>query len=312
PGEPMGEKPLREAIYERLYARLAPALSILPDKPEENAASTLRALWFAAAGMPRSAEQARAGELPGLDDEALATLEASITERLSGIPLSHLTGRQRFMGLDLLAGPQALIPRKETELLARSAIRLAQERIKQLGEALVIDVCTGSGNVALAIAHHTAGARVLAADMSPAAVELARRNLAQLGLANRVEVRCGDLLAPFDEPQLRGQVDVLTCNPPYIASGKVESMPAEISRYEPRLAFDGGAFGLGVVLRLIQEAPSYLRKGGWLAFEVGAGQGPALLKRTRASTSFIETEAVEDERGIIRVILARRGESSAG
>src|SRR5688572_30469570 len=178
--------------YGAWHARLARELETLPDKPEETVEATLAALWLAAAGQSRSAASATGDPLPPLDADALARLEALVARRLAGIPLAHLTGRQRFMGLDLLAGPGALIPRAETELLARTA--LAQ--LAHAGAApLVVDACTGSGNVALAIASHAPHARVAAADISGEAVELARRNSAALGLAERVDFRVGDLLA---------------------------------------------------------------------------------------------------------------------
>lgn len=293
--------------YRLLSERLSANLDRLADKPEEDAERTLRALWLAAKGLRRSAELAGSNELPDLEPHELENLERLVSRRVEGVPLAHLTGRQRFMDLEMLSSPEALIPRKETELLARAGIMFAQKRLAQSGDALVLDVCTGSGNVALALAHHVPGARVLAADVSPAAIELARRNAAHLGLADRVEFRCGDLLAPFDEPAFLERVDVLTCNPPYIASGKVGSMHPEISRHEPPLAFDGGAFGLTVVLRLLREARRFLGAGGWLVFEIGAGQGAGLMKRVHGTGAFAEVIPVEDASRVVRALCARAG-----
>ena len=291
--------------YRLLHERLSADLGALPDKPEEDPERTLRALWLAAKGTRRSAELAGSGELPELEPHELEALERLVSKRLEGTPLAHLTGRQRFMGLEMLSSPEALIPRKETELLAGAGIAFARERMARSGDVLVLDVCTGSGNVALALAHHVPGVRVLAADLSPTALDLARRNAGHLGLEGRVEFRCGDLLAPFDEPAFLKRVDVLTCNPPYIASAKVASMHPEISGHEPRLAFDGGAFGLTVVLRLLQEARRFLREAGWLAFEIGAGQGAALTKRMQGASGFAEVIPVQDASGIIRALCAR-------
>jgi release factor glutamine methyltransferase len=173
------------------------------------------------------------------------------------------------------------------------------------GAITVVDACTGSGNVALAVAHHVPNARVFAADLSEDAVSLARRNAAHLGLDSRTEFRAGDLLAPFDTPQFLGQVDLLTCNPPYISSAKVEHMPGEIAGHEPHLAFDGGPFGVAILMRLLQDAPRFLRSGGWLAFEVGLGQGPALVKRLEKAGAFKEIRTLADSTGSIRALLAR-------
>lgn len=289
------------AEYATLRSRLA-GIDFLPDKPEETLDSTLRALWFASAGEPRSAQHAMQDELPGLSSEQHAVLEKLLARRESGVPLAHLTGRQQFMGMEMLAGPGALVPRKETELLATVGIAHAGAA----GPApLVVDVCTGSGNVALALAANLTQARVFAADLSEQAVELARRNAAHLGLQQRVAFSAGDLLAPFDTAEFLGRVQVLTCNPPYIASANVGRMSEEIASHEPRLAFDGGALGIGVLMRLLKEAPRFLAPGGWLVFEVGLGQGPAIVKRLAAQPAYREVQPSLDSAGAVRVVAAR-------
>jgi release factor glutamine methyltransferase len=209
------------------------------------------------------------------------------------------------MGLEMLAGPGALIPRKETELLAKAAVHAAKQITLDQPRPLVVDVCTGSGNIALAIAHHVESAQVFGADLSEEAVALAGDNARLLGLEHRVEFRCGDLLSPFESDAFVGKTDLLTCNPPYITSAKIGTMSCEISEHEPRLAFDGGPLGISVLMKLTQQAPRFLRAGGWLAFEVGLGQGPALVKRLRANPEFTHVECCEDEHGALRVIVAR-------
>jgi release factor glutamine methyltransferase len=177
--------------------------------------------------------------------------------------------------------------------------------VAQFGSARVVDVCTGSGNVALSVAHHVPEAHVFGADLSEDAVALAKLNSEHLGLAQRAEFRAGDLLAPFDTTGFHGSVDVLTCNPPYISSGKVEQMNSEISKYEPRLAFDGGTFGVNILMRLLQDAPRFIKPGGWLAFEVGLGQGPAMAKRLEKAGHFSDLRLHNDEHGAPRALVAR-------
>ena len=297
----MTDSPLRAEMLGRLSA----GLKTLPDKPEETADSTLRALWHTAAGAPMSAEMACLSELPALDADGESALRALVQRRLDGIPLAHITGRQHFLGMEMLAGPEALVPRKESELLARTAVDLARSMTGARSPLTAIDVCTGSGNVALAIARHVPEARVHGADISEAAVGLARRNARHLGLDGRVQFSAGDLLAPFDTAEFHGQVDLLSCNPPYIASAKVKQMPDEISAHEPQAAFDGGQFGVAIILRLIQDAPRFLRRGGWLVTEIGLGQGPILAKQLHKNPAFAEVRTMQDEAGAVRVIQAR-------
>ncbi|GAB3786286.1 peptide chain release factor N(5)-glutamine methyltransferase [Dyella agri] len=292
-----------DAFYQSLHYRLAMGLQVLPDKPEENPDNTLHALWHAAAGQPRSVATAMQAALPPLADEARQNLRELVERRLAGEPLAYLTSRGHFMGLELLAGPDALIPRTETELLARACTELLQSALAH-HPVRVIDVCTGSGNLAFAIAHHVPGAEVFGADISAEAIALATRNREHLGLS-RVALRCGDLLAPFDAG-FDGTVDLVVCSPPYILSTKVEQMAREISAHEPRLAFDGGPLGVSILLRLLEESPRLLRAGGWLAFEAGLGQGPAMHRRLERDSHYDEVRACTDERGDIRAILARR------
>lgn len=292
-------------LFKELLAETAGKMSVLPDKPEENAVNTLRALWHVAAGVPMSAEQAAEVTLPVLDEPGIARLREFLAQRLAGTPLAHLTGRQRFMGVELMTSRAALVPRKETELLGHVALAV----LRQLGcdqELMrVIDVCTGAGNLALTLALHAPKARIYASDLSVEAVELARCNGTKLGLGDRVEFRQGDFLDPFADGQFELNVDLLVCNPPYISSGKVSTLPDEIIGHEPSLAFDGGPFGVKILQRLLSEAPLYLRRGGWLAFEVGLGQGPAILDRLRRNAAYADQAAVVDAAGAVRAVVAR-------
>lgn len=296
------------ALYGELRARLAAGLPRLADKPEETADGTLRALWFTATGNPVSAVAAMQGELPDLEPAStqLQTLRDFVERRLAGIPLAHITGRQHFMGMEMLASADALVPRRETELLARAAIDLASAADAHAAPPLVVDACTGSGNLALAIAHHAPTARVFAADLSEAAIDLARRNAGHLGLADRVGFSVGDLLAPFDTAEFLGHTDLIVCNPPYITTAKTALMADEIASHEPRLAFDGGPFGVAILMRLLDDAPRFLRSGGWLAFEVGLGQGPAMARRIERNEEFSEVQRIADREGVARAILCRR------
>jgi release factor glutamine methyltransferase len=290
------------ALFRGLESRVASAWTGLPDKPQETPHATLRALWFKAAGVPVSVERSADGPLPFLSPEAVQTLEDLVADRLSGTPLAYLTGRQRFMGIELLASPDALIPRQETELLAQAALEKLQDLMSERGAAIVLDICTGGGNLALALAVHGPPCSIFGSDISPEAVALARRNANLLEACDRVEFRTGDLFAPFDEERFHNSVDLIVCNPPYVSSGKIERMPREIVDFEPRLAFDGGGFGVSILFRLLADAPRFLRPSSWLYFEIGAGQGPAILRRMESSAAFAHTGAVRDRDGTVRAV----------
>jgi release factor glutamine methyltransferase len=282
-------------------ARLEAEAEILPDHPEETPESTLRALWAAAAGRPLSVTAAAAVPLAPLTEEGERLLGALVERRVAGSPLAHLTGRQSFLGVELLAGPEALVPRVETEILGRTALDL----VRTTDGSLVVDLCTGAGNLAAAVAVAAPQVTLHAADLSTSAVGLARANMVFAGVADRVTLSDGDLFDALPD-DLRGTVDVLICNPPYISSARVGEMAAEISEHEPRMAFDGGSLGLSIVSRLVQEAPDWLRPGGWLCFEIGLGQGAYWQKRIPRFPGWEVVEPVEDDEGNIRVVTARR------
>ncbi|WP_449370638.1 peptide chain release factor N(5)-glutamine methyltransferase [Thiomonas sp.] len=297
--------PDAQAAFEQRLSRLTQALDILPDKPEETPISALRALWLLAAGRPMSIHAATETPLVALDAEQLAALDGLIARRMAGEPVAYLTGWQRFMEIELRASPAALIPRAESELLAQ----IAAQKLREMAAAaatppVVIDVCCGSGNLALALAHAVPQAQVHGADISETALDLARANTETLGLSQRVSLHAGDLLAPFGA-EFHGKVDMVVSLPPYISTARMDAMPHEIVGHEPHLAFDGGPFGVRILMRLIHESPPLLRPGGWLGMEVGLGQGPAMVQLLERHPAYDRVETVCDADGAIRAVLAR-------
>jgi release factor glutamine methyltransferase len=291
-----------DTIYNERIALLETKLKLLEDKPEETYDSTLRALWFAACGNPQSAELAVKQDLPELNEECTTILDELIQRRINNIPLAHLTNRTNFMGIEMKADKRALIPRKETEILSKSALEISLTFPK----ANVIDVCCGAGNVGVAIAFYNPGARVYVADLSSEAIELAQENIDLLNLNGRVKVMHSDLFEKFMNDDFFQKVDLVTCNPPYISSFKVSKMNAEIAENEPNLAFDGGMLGIKIIQRLIRETPQLLSPGGWLVFEVGVGQGEMVMNLLIKSGLYCNVDSVSDSQGNIRVVLAMK------
>ena len=294
-----------DPLYSILLDRLTASWVAQPDKPEETPESTLNALCFFAAGLPVSVRKASREDIPELDQDSSVKLQSLVEKRLAGTPLAHITGRQEFLGMELLAGPEALIPRIETEILGAAALTIAKSIADAQGAVAVLDVCTGSGNVALAIASNDDRSRVFGADISEEAVILARKNAQHLKLDRRIEFRQSDLFAAFESDEFYRKIDLVTCNPPYIPSTKVGSMDPEISQREPRLAFDGGSLGITVLTRLIRESPKYLKPNSYLCFEVGLGQGKAMEQRLKKEGVYSNIQSYVDAAKNVRALSAQ-------
>jgi release factor glutamine methyltransferase len=211
----------------------------------------------------------------------------------------------RFMGVELIAPRGVLKPRIETELLAQRAI----DALNDMGShsrPLVIDICCGSGNLALALATYVPTCRIWAADLTDDAVIAARQNVALHDLAARVEVRQGDLFAALAVDTLEGSVDLIVCNPPYISTSRLDGPSADLLTDEPREAFDGGPFGLSIHQRLVREALAYLKPGGILMCEFGEGQSRQVVTLIERSKAYHPPELVCDDNDMPRVAVARK------
>ncbi len=203
-----------------------------------------------------------------------------------------------FMGIELESGPGALIPRAETELLGRTAIAKAAEARR------AIDVCCGTGNLACAIATALPATKFWALDLTDGCIELTRKNVARLGLGDRISVHQGDLFATL--PADAAPVDLVVCNPPYISTGKLATRDDLAS--EPREAFDGGPYGVTIHQRVARDALALLRPGGWLLFEFGLGQERQLELVIGRTKGYEAIELVSNDAGEPRVIAARKKE----
>lgn len=293
-------------LFKKMQASLELKFQFLPDKPEETIESTLKACWHAASGSPKSAEEANKLPLPELTEKQINVFHHFIDQRLENIPLAHITGRQNFMGIELLSDNRALIPRKETEILGKKALEISNHLSQRKQILRIMDICCGSGNLGLALAYYNTDAEIFSTDLSQEAVELTKDNLSFLNLNKRVQVEKGDMFSAFEKEEHYGKTDIIICNPPYISSAKVTKMNAEISAHEPALAFDGGMFGTKIIQKLIIEAPKFLIKDGWLLFEVGLGQGEFILRLCEETNHYSHIESLPDKTGNIRVIFAQK------
>jgi release factor glutamine methyltransferase len=236
------------------------------------------------------------GDRAPVPGAGLATFEMLLSRRLRHEPIQYLLGETEFCGLVLRVEPGVFIPRPETEELVDRALRLAPR-----DAATVLDLCTGSGAIACALAAQRPGWTVWAVERAAPALACARDNVDRLGLAGRVRVVEGDLFTPLAGRVPEG-VALLVANPPYLDTAMLPALPVEVRGWEPREALDGGPDGLAVIRRLLREAPAWLRSGGVMLVEVGHAHGPAVVALATGDPRYATVRLHRDFRGQDRVL----------
>ncbi|MGI6220611.1 MAG: peptide chain release factor N(5)-glutamine methyltransferase [Coriobacteriales bacterium] len=251
-----------------------------------------------------------------LGERAAAELEELAARRAEGEPLQYVVGSAPFRYLELEARPGVFIPRPETEVVVQAAL----DRIAGVGEPRVLDLCCGSGTIAVSVASERADALVTAVDMSAEAVALTGRNAELAGVAARVDVREGDLFAaltPDGDGELAagsaaedrtlpgGLFDLVISNPPYIPTAKIAAMPDEVTAWEPMLALDGGEDGLDTFRRIVDGVGEWLRAGGWLVCELDEDMVGEAARLLREDGRFADVAEIEDLTGRPRAVIAR-------
>ena len=231
---------------------------------------------------------------------------AKVLEQLGrGVPPQYILGEVAFMGNTFYCTGDTLIPRPETSLLVQTACEFIEDKGKNGADAqTVIEIGTGCGNIAVSLAMRCGeDVRILASDISAAAVEVARRNVQKHEVDGKVSLFCGDLYEPFRNH--KGVADMILCNPPYIPTTSLKKLAREIIDHEPVLALDGGPYGLGIFRRLLSGAPAHLKTGGVLAFEIGEGQEKLIERMLAGNGAYGDIRFFEYE-GKVRVISATR------
>jgi len=224
--------------------------------------------------------------------------DALLERRAAREPYAYIVGHREFWGLEFEVNRDVLIPRPSTEFIVEATLELFPVRSDGLA---VADVCTGCGCVAIALAHERPGAIVIATDISDVALDVARRNGARLGVADRVTFTRGDLLEG-----VTGPLDAVLANPPYVVERSRPALQPEVRDHEPSVALFGGFDGLGLITRLVAEAPSRLRSGGYLVFEFGLGQDVEIEGLLTAAPDLTLVDLRRDLQGIARTAVARR------
>jgi release factor glutamine methyltransferase len=231
----------------------------------------------------------------------LERLRAMVKRASAGEPVAYIVGRTEFYSLSMAVGPSCVIPRPETELLVERAIEFLRDRG---GPQLVCDLCTGSGCVAVAIAKNVAAARVIATDICDGALAAAARNTARHGISDRVNLLKGDLFEPVLPRLDTEKFDLVVANPPYVSSGRFETLEPVVRKHEPRPGLDGGEDGLDVIRRIVADSPAFLKEAAALMLEIGHGHGQAVRRLMETSGPFERVEIHKDFAGIDRVVVA--------
>ena len=237
-------------------------------------------------------------DAPLLPEERV-TMRALVTRRASLEPVAYLVGHREFFGIDFEVGPGVLIPLPDTETLVVKSLEIA----KSYREPRVLDLCTGSGCVAVSIAKNSRSAAVTAIELDETAFGFARRNIDKHALAERVDLRRGDLFGPIHDDE---QFEIIASNPPYVTDAEMDTIQPDVRLHEPHLALRGGTDGLDIVRRLINDAPQHLVSGGALLLEIASQQAQTVVALLAANGNFEQAEIEKDLAGSSRVVWVKR------
>lgn len=234
-----------------------------------------------------------------LGADELAAIRAKVSRRRTREPVAYILGRRDFYGATYSVDARVLVPRPDTEVLVERVVAAVPAE----SSGVMLDLCTGSGAIPIAILRVRPSMHAVGTDVSPAALEVANANASALGVSDRFSTLLGDLFEPV---AIDARFDVITANPPYIPTDDIAGLMPEVASFEPRLALDGGLDGLSLYPKLVAGASERLVDDGLLAFEVGAGQAEAVAGFVTASERFDAVAIVKDYGAIDRVVTARR------
>ncbi len=234
-----------------------------------------------------------------LDKQQIAGYRDLIARRLRWEPVAYMTGRKAFWTFSLEVSRDVLIPRPDTEIIVEEALDIC--RSINATKIKILDIGTGSGAIALALAKEVPNGKITATDISTSALALARKNAHALDLDNKIDFRQGNIFAAVE-----GVFDIIVSNPPYIAQEEYKELPSGVKDYEPRIALLAGKNGLEIYEKLINQAPDYLKKKGWLLLEIGAKQEQSVRGLMDKSGFYDSIAMRRDYAGFPRVVRARR------
>jgi release factor glutamine methyltransferase len=240
-----------------------------------------------------------------LNEEEKEVYVSLIRRRISGEPLQYILKNQEFWSINLKVDTRALIPRPETELLVEQCLFILSKT--PFSQTLsILEIGTGSGAIAIALAKEKKDIFLVATDISRDALGLAKENAESAGVQNQIKFVNGDLFDPFCLFKKRGPFDLILSNPPYINRPEIHTLAKDVRDYEPIIALDGGEDGLDFYRRIISQAPFYLREKGWLLLEIGQGQSKKVAEQIERRGVFLKPQILPDLSGIERVVKAQK------
>lgn len=229
-----------------------------------------------------------------IQEEKQKQYEKQIEKIIQGIPLQYITNYQEFMKLSFYVNENVLIPQPDTEILVEEVLKIAKKQNKKK----ILDICTGSGAIGVSLAYNIENSKITMSDISKEALKIARKNVKQNNVIEKVELIESDLLE-----KIEGKFDIIVSNPPYIETSTIKTLSKQVQK-EPKLALDGGKDGLYFYKKIIKDAPNYLEKNGYLCMEIGYNQKEKILKIFQETKNYTDIKIKKDLAGNNRVVIA--------
>ena len=241
-----------------------------------------------------------------LNDTDIRRYKDLINERIRHVPLQYITHRVEFMSLDFFVDEHVLIPRPETEILVETVLSNAHDKQYSNRKITIMDIGTGSGNIAISLAKNLNNVEIYASDISQEAIAIAKTNVQRHNVADKICLLRGDLFDAFSSSVEKGQVDFTVSNPPYVSESEWKNLEPELRDHEPREALVGGKDGLCFYSQIIKNAADWLMPDGYLIIEIGETQANSIIKLMESEGHYEDIEIIKDLQGKERVISARR------
>jgi release factor glutamine methyltransferase len=241
-----------------------------------------------------------------IDDADICKYKELINKRASHVPLQYITQRVEFMSLDFVVDERVLIPRPETEILVETVLNKAQDKEFSDKCIIIMEIGTGSGNIAVSLAKNLSNVDIYTNDISQDALSLAKENIQRHGVVDKVHLLDGDFFGAFCNSAEKEYIDFIVSNPPYISESEWNELDPEVKEHEPWQALVGGEDGLCFYRKIIKDAADWLRPGGYLVIEIGETQANTIIKLMQNELHYSKIEIVKDMQGKERIISAMR------